>query len=215
MSGTSTPDGYLFITGRIKEQYKLENGKYVMPAPLEEQLALSPYITQVMLYGQDRPYNVALVAVDAAKIRAWAMEQGVPMNGELALIPAVHDLIANELGRLSTGFRSYERPRAFVLTAEELTTENGMLTPTMKVKRRDVLKRYGDALDALYEPAPAIPPSLGPELRQSSPHITRPDETSCLHECHALGRTLRRSASTPARGPRTCEGLWLARTYAA
>jgi long-chain acyl-CoA synthetase len=162
--GYLDPDGYLFITGRIKEQYKLENGKYVMPAPLEEQLALSPYITQVMLYGQDRPYNVALVAVDAAKIRAWANEQGVPMNGELALIPAVHDLIANELGRLSTGFRSYERPRAFVLTTEELTTENGMLTPTMKVKRRDVLKRYGDALDALYEPAPAIPPSLGPEL---------------------------------------------------
>jgi long-chain acyl-CoA synthetase len=170
--GYVDPDGYLFITGRIKEQYKLENGKYVMPTPLEEQLALSPYITNVMLYGQDRPYNVALVAVDAAKIRAWAAEQGVPMNGELALIPAVHDLIANELGRLSTGFRGYERPRAFVLTTDELTTENGMLTPTMKLKRRDVLKRYGDALDALYEPEPSIPPSVGPE---------RPPELAAHH----------------------------------
>ena len=160
--GYVDPDGYLFITGRIKEQYKLENGKYVMPTPLEEQLALSPYITNVMLYGPDRPYNVALVAVDAAKIRAWATEQGVPMNGEITQIPAVHDLIATELGRLSSGFRSYERPRAFVLTTEELTIENGMLTPTMKVKRRNVLKRYGEALDALYEPEP-IPPTVSPE----------------------------------------------------
>jgi long-chain acyl-CoA synthetase len=168
-------DGYLFITGRIKEQYKLENGKYVMPTPLEEQLALSPYVTQVMLYGQDRPYNVALVALDAAKIRAWAAEQNVPINGDLAHLPAVHDLIASELARRSGGFRGYERPRAFVLTTDELTSENGMLTPTLKIKRRELLQRYGAALDALYEPGPE-PPIPGPERRpevaatHSSPH---------------------------------------------
>ena len=146
-------DGYLFVTGRIKDQYKLENGKYVMPAPLEEQLALSPYVTNVMLYGEDRPYNVALVVIDPAKIRAWAADNGVPLDGDLTQVPAVHDLIAAELARLSAGFRGYERPRAFVLTAEELTTANGMLTPTMKLKRRAVVARYGAALDALYEPA--------------------------------------------------------------
>ncbi|MBS1118570.1 MAG: fadD2, partial [Deltaproteobacteria bacterium] len=164
-------DGYLFITGRIKEQYKLENGKYVMPTPLEEQLALSPYVTQVMLYGQDRPYNVALVALDSAKILAWAADQNVPVNGDLAHLPAVHDLIASELGRLSAGFRSYERPRAFVLTIDQLTSENGMLTPTLKIKRRTVLERYGDALDALYEPEP-VPPSAKPE---------RPAELAARH----------------------------------
>ena len=147
-------DGYLYITGRIKEQYKLENGKYVVPTPLEEQLKLSPYVANVMLYGENSPYNVALVAVDAAKIRAWAAEQNVPVSGDLAPIPAVHDLIASELARLSVGFRGYERPRAFVLTAEQPTIENGMLTPTLKLKRRDVLERFGEALDALYEPEP-------------------------------------------------------------
>jgi len=154
--GTTDADGYLYITGRIKEQYKLENGKYVMPTPLEEQLALSPYITQVMLYGQDRPYNVALVVIDAAQIRAWADEQNLPLSGDLTHIPAVHELIASELGRLSTGFRGYERPRAFALTTEELTTENGLLTPTLKIKRREALERHGAALDALYEPG-AVP----------------------------------------------------------
>jgi long-chain acyl-CoA synthetase len=148
-------DGFLFITGRIKEQYKLENGKYVMPTPLEEQLALSPYIINVMLYGEARPYNVALVVIDEDKVRAWATEQGIPANGDVAHLPTVHDLIATELARLSVGFRSYERPRAFTLTAEPFTIANGMLTPTLKLKRRAVQARYGAALTALYEPEPA------------------------------------------------------------
>ena len=168
--GLLDADGYLYITGRIKEQYKLENGKYVMPAPLEEQLALSPYVTQVMLYGQDRPYNVALVAIDAAKIRAWADEHSVAVTGDLVHSPAVHDLIASELARLSTGFRGYERPRAFAITSDELTVENGMLTPTLKIKRRDVLERYGAALTALYEPT-SSPPT--PE-ESASPPRARP-----------------------------------------
>ena len=113
------------ITGRIKEQYKLENGKSVMPTPIEEQLALSPGVSQVMLYGADHPSNVALVAIDAAQVRTWAHEQGVPVSGDLAAVPAVHDLIATELGRLAAGFRGYEPPRAFVLTCDPFSSDNG------------------------------------------------------------------------------------------
>ena len=152
-------DGYLFITGRIKEQYKLENGKYVMPTPLEEQLALSPYIVNVMLFGQDRPYNVALVVIDEVRIRAWANEQGIPLSGDLVSVPAVHDLIASELARLSSGFRSYERPRACALAVEPFTIANGVLTPTLKLKRGAVVARYGAELVALYERGPAEPPT--------------------------------------------------------
>src|SRR5262249_48787010 len=60
--GRLDSDGFLYITGRLKEQYKLENGKYVVPTPLEEQLKLSPYVANVMVYGDNRPYNVALIA---------------------------------------------------------------------------------------------------------------------------------------------------------
>ena len=67
--GFSDDDGFLFITGRIKEQYKLENGKYVAPAPLEERLKLSPYISNVMINGANKPYNVALVVLDRAAIQ--------------------------------------------------------------------------------------------------------------------------------------------------
>src|SRR5690606_27495665 len=118
--GRLDADGYLYLTGRIKDQYKLENGKYVMPGPLEEQLERSPYIASAMLYGQDRPHNVALVVLDVERVGAWAAARGA--SGEdLAQQPAVRGLIGAELERLSSEFRGYERPHAFVLTTEQPT----------------------------------------------------------------------------------------------
>ena len=73
-------DGYLYITGRIKEQYKLENGKYVVPSPLEEQLKLSPYIGNVMLYGANKPHNVALVVLNLVNLAKWAEREGVTLG---------------------------------------------------------------------------------------------------------------------------------------
>ncbi|HSD87136.1 MAG TPA: long-chain fatty acid--CoA ligase [Kofleriaceae bacterium] len=165
--GRLDEDGYLFITGRIKEQYKLENGKYVMPAPLEERLALSPFIKNVMLHGAGRAYNVALVVVDDAKIAEWAAEQHMTLAADITQDPRVRSLIAAELERQGRDFRGYERPRNFVMTTTPFTIENGLLTPTLKLKRRDVVARYGAALDALYagpEPEMPVPPPGVPEL---------------------------------------------------
>ena len=78
-------DGYLFISGRIKEQYKLENGKYVVPSPLEEQLKLSPFLANIMLYGHNRPHNVALVVPDMDVVTKWSDEQGLALNADLNL----------------------------------------------------------------------------------------------------------------------------------
>lgn len=153
-------DGYLFVTGRIKEQYKLENGEYVLPSAVEEQLALSPYIQSAMLYGANRPYNVALVVLDVQKLRAWARSQGVSA-ADLAQHPAVRALISDEIRQHAARLKGYERPRAFVLTLEPFTVENGMLTPTLKLKRRHALERYEAALEKLYdeqrEPEPKRP----------------------------------------------------------
>ncbi len=142
-------DGYLFITGRIKEQYKLENGKYVAPAPLEERIKLSPYISNVMIHGANKPYNVALVALDRAAIQKWAHAQGITVH-DLAQDDRVRHLIHEELERLSATFKGFERPRKFVIAAEDFTIENGMLTPTLKLKRRKVFDRYGADLERLY-----------------------------------------------------------------
>ena len=142
-------DGYLFITGRIKEQYKLETGKYVVPSPLEEELKLSPYIGNVMIYGANRPHNVALVVLDPTNLAKWAEREGVTL-GDPTQNPKVRELIKAELERCAKDFRSYERPKAFALLSEDFTAGNGMLTPKMSVRRNRVIEHYSAVLDGLY-----------------------------------------------------------------
>jgi long-chain acyl-CoA synthetase len=146
--GRLDEDGYLFLTGRIKEQYKLENGKYVVPSPLEEKLKLSPVIEQIMLYGDGRPHNVALIVIDPAAV-ADRLDRPVTRQGA-ATDPEVIRLVQSEMDRLAADFKSYERPRAFALCPEDFTQENGLLTPSLKVKRNAVLLAYERLLGALY-----------------------------------------------------------------
>lgn len=163
-------DGFLWVTGRIKEQYKLENGKYVMPAPLEEVLGLSPYFTSVMLYGDGKPYNVAVVVLAEASVRAWAAANHVELEADVTEDPRVRALAAAEIERLSESFRGYEKPRGFILTKEDFTIEGGLLTPTLKLKRRVALEKYKARLDALYGPRVEPveePPSSAPGARRS------------------------------------------------
>jgi long-chain acyl-CoA synthetase len=151
-------DGFLYITGRIKEQYKLENGKYVMPGPLEEELKLSPFVSNVMLHGANRPYNVALVVVDEPAVRAWASEEGFALD-DPTHDARVEELLQRELDHYASAFRSYEVPRRVLVTVDDWSTDNGLLTPTLKLKRRVVEERYGGALDALYATPPEIRPA--------------------------------------------------------
>jgi long-chain acyl-CoA synthetase len=146
-------DGYLHITGRIKEQYKLENGKFVVPSPLEEELKLSPYILNTMLFGLNRPHNVALVVIDEPALTKWAREEGLEI-ADFTSHPAVKELIGKELEARAHNFRSYEKPKAFRLIREDFTIENGLLTPSLKVRRNLVLARYLPELEALYAPRP-------------------------------------------------------------
>lgn len=150
-------DGFLFITGRIKEQYKLENGKYVAPAPLEEHLKLSPYIVNAMVYGDNRVYNVALVVPDLEEVKKWASGQGLSFDSAEKMLesPRVRDLLQGEVDKYSTEFKGFERIKKITLSAEDFTLENGMLTPSMKLKRRVAWQKFGPQIEALYEDAPA------------------------------------------------------------
>jgi long-chain acyl-CoA synthetase len=145
-------EGFLYITGRIKEQYKLENGKYVAPAPLEEQLKLSPFIANAMVFGDNRRYNVALIVPDAAALAAWAGREGHALPEGPAVVDdaRVVALIRAEVERCSGEWKGFERIERFVLAAEDFTTENGLLTPTMKLKRRVAWQRYATQIEALY-----------------------------------------------------------------
>ena len=145
-------EGFLYITGRIKEQYKLENGKYVAPAPLEELLKLSPFIINAMVYGDNRLYNVALIVPEMDAVKKWAGEQGISADSDEKLLAnaKVKDQLQAEVDKASANFKGFERIKRVTLTAEDFTTQNGMLTPSLKVKRRFVWQKYGAQIEALY-----------------------------------------------------------------
>ena len=144
-------DGFLYITGRIKEQYKLENGKYVAPAPLEDLLKLSPYITNSFIFGDNKPYNVALVVPEMKEIEEWAGKHGIAERGAALLEnDKVAALIRDEVDKHSAEFKQFEKIKKIKLIAEDFTQENGMLTPKLSLKRRVVMQRWGQELENLY-----------------------------------------------------------------
>ncbi|KPK52082.1 MAG: long-chain fatty acid--CoA ligase [Myxococcales bacterium SG8_38_1] len=149
--GKIDEEGFLHITGRVKEQYKLLNGKYVVPTPLEEKMKLSPYISSAMVHGMNREYNVAIIIPDYEALKAWAIEKGLDAGpSSLAKSDAVRALIEEEVEKYSSDFKGYEKARKIYIGEEDFTTENGMLTPTLKLKRRVVQERYGEAIESLY-----------------------------------------------------------------
>ncbi len=150
--GRIDEEGFVKITGRFKEQYKLENGKYVVPTPLEETLRLSGFIDQVFLYGDNKLFNVCLVVVDEAACAAWCTENGesCATMAEMSKNSKLHALIGKELETLAKDFKGYERPKKWAILDEGFTTDNDMLTPKMSVKRRNVVAKYQSVIDGLY-----------------------------------------------------------------
>lgn len=144
--------GFLHLTGRVKEQYKLSNGKYVVPSALEEHLKESVYIENVMVHGEGEDFNVALIVPNFEKLSEWAAARGLPTELESILVhPEVESLYRREISKYSGPFKGYEHIRRFKLLMDSFTPENGLLTPTLKIRRAQILERYGDVLAALYD----------------------------------------------------------------
>ncbi len=144
--------GFLFITGRIKEQYKLENGKFVFPTSLEEDIRLIPYVENVMIFGENKPYNVCLIVPDFLALAKFAKDRGLPADHKaLAENREVQELIKKEVAAALKGkYGGYEIPKKFIFIHENFTVENGTLTQTMKLKRRVVVNQYKEMIEGLY-----------------------------------------------------------------
>jgi long-chain acyl-CoA synthetase len=143
--------GFLRITGRKKDLIVTAGGKNVAPAAIEGVIATSKYISQVCVIGDRRKYLTALVTVDAANVTAYAGERGLDTDSVTDLLtePVVLELVRSIIDEKNREFASFETIKKFRLLPE-FSIENGLLTPTLKVKRAEAMERFADVIDEMY-----------------------------------------------------------------
>ncbi len=148
------PDGYLTFHERAKQILVLSTGKNVAPAPIEDAFAASRVVEQCMVVGDEEKFVAALLVPNVEELRSWAAEESLDVPddpGAMCDDDRVRERVRAEVDRINEQFESYEQIKKFRLVPEEFTEDNGLLTPTMKKKRRDILDRYEDEVDAMYE----------------------------------------------------------------
>jgi long-subunit acyl-CoA synthetase (AMP-forming) len=145
-------EGFLRITDRKKELIITAGGKNIAPQFLEGKLKQIPTISQAVAIGDRRPYVVALLAVDPTRVTEEAEKAGSPAKTpeEAATCPAFRAWVEKQVEELNRSLARYEQIKKFALLSNELTTDGDELTPTMKLKRRVIHKKYAEAIDSLY-----------------------------------------------------------------
>ena len=149
--------GYLLITDRKKDILITSGAKNVPPQKVEGALRLSAYIAEAMVFGDRRPYLVALLALDEDEVYAFAERIGLGNKDWMALVrePRIVKLIQEEVERSNVRLARFEQVRRFKILSRPLSVEGGELTPTLKVKRRAVSDRYRPLIEAMYAELPA------------------------------------------------------------
>lgn len=150
--GQMNQEGMLKITGRAKEILVTVGGKNVAPATLEEPLQSHPLISQIMVVGEGKPFVGALVTLDGEMLPSWLKKKGLnPMDVTAAARhPAVHASIARAISKANAGVSRAESIREFRILPFDFTEANGMLTPSMKVRRQVVMEKCADAIADIY-----------------------------------------------------------------
>ena len=158
--GRLDEDGYLIITDRKKELLKTAAGKFVAPAPIENLLKSSRYISNALVVGDKRKFVSVLIVANFPAIEAEGNRAGQNFLSTSQMIsdPWVRDLLSGEIERLTASLAQYEKPKRFALIEKDFTYADGELTYTLKMKRRIIEQRYQDVISRLYadveEPRP-------------------------------------------------------------
>ncbi|QGP80298.1 AMP-dependent synthetase/ligase [Sphingobium sp. CAP-1] len=142
--------GRIRITDRKKDLIVNDKGDNVSPQKVEGMLTLQPEIGQAMVHGDRRPHLVGLIVPDAEWTREWAMGNGVSMDGVVS-DPAYQAALRAAVDRVNADLSVIERVRRFILADDPFTIENEEMTPSMKIRRHVIRKRYAERLDALYK----------------------------------------------------------------
>jgi len=151
--GALDADGFLTITGRIKELFKTSGGKYIAPPAIESKFkAICPYASQFMVFGEDKNYCVALITLDPDAMAGWAEENGMSGKSYTEIVgsDAVKAMVTDYVNQLNEKLNRWETIKKWELLDHDLTIESGELTPSMKVKRSVVQGNNKDKIDALY-----------------------------------------------------------------
>ncbi len=145
--------GFLKITDRKKDLFKTSNGKYVAPSQIEATFkGMCPYVSQILVHGNDRKFVSALVTLDPDGIKPWAAANGLDGKSyeEIVSSPQAHDMVQGYVAQLNATLNNWEQIKKFSILDSDFSIENGELTPSLKMKRKVVTDRYRKDLDAFY-----------------------------------------------------------------
>ncbi|WP_342725011.1 AMP-binding protein [Bradyrhizobium sp. B097] len=150
--GAIDNEGYVKITDRMKDIIITSGGKNITPSEIENQLKFSPYVSDAVVIGDKRPYLTCLIMIDQENVEKYAQDQDIPFTNYASLCRAreIQDLIQREIEAVNAKFARVETIKRFYLIERQLTPEDEELTPTMKLKRSFVNKRYAAEIDAMY-----------------------------------------------------------------
>ena len=150
--GRVDEEGFFYITDRMKDIIITAGGKNITPSEFENQLKFSPYITDAVVIGDNRPFLVALVMIDHENVERYAQDHAIPFSNFASLCrrPEVQELIQGEIDRVNKLFARVEQVKKFRLIERKLTAEDEELTPTMKLKRRLVNQKYKELIESMY-----------------------------------------------------------------
>ncbi|QEA13311.1 AMP-dependent synthetase/ligase [Comamonas flocculans] len=153
--GTVDADGYYRITDRMKDIIITAGGKNITPSEIENELKFSPYVTDAVVIGDKRPYLTVIVMIDQENVEKYAQDHDVPFSNYASLTRAaeVQALVQGVIDEVNTRFARVEQIKKFFLLDTQLTAEDEELTPTMKLKRKLVEKKYAGQIEAMYRGA--------------------------------------------------------------
>jgi long-chain acyl-CoA synthetase len=155
--GKVDADGYLSVTDRKKELIKTSGGKFIAPQPIENSLKLSPLVGVAALLGDRRKFPAVIISPNFTLLEQWARENKITFGTreELVSHPKVQELYAEIVEGINKSLARFEKLKRVIVVPDEFTVDNGVLTPSLKLRRRVVEERYRKQIDELYNQAEA------------------------------------------------------------
>jgi long-chain acyl-CoA synthetase len=151
--GHIEPEGHLKITGRKKELFKTSFGKYISPQPIEDTIKESLFIDQIVVLGENQKFAGALIVPDFTFLKSWCAVKEIPYttNAEMIQLPRIRKRFQKEITHFNKLFGDTEKIKSWDLLDAEWTFDTGEITPTMKLKRKVIAKKYEERIAKLFQ----------------------------------------------------------------